>query len=154
MHRFPCITPFVNEVFAREKQHWDYIYLRPPLLVFYFILRTICFPLKFVLHRFPLGFEAYLIDWWMTLGMKYLARYDAAALPPRADGAAKHRRPSGQPQAICSFRPRSDPAGGDVRLLRPTGAVDGRLPQPLAAEVASLMVAVSIGTGDDDALLV
>jgi hypothetical protein len=80
MHRFPYITDYVNDVFAKEKKYWDFILLRPLLLVFYFFLRIIVFPLKFVIHRFPLGFEARLIDRFMTLGLKYLARHDAAEL--------------------------------------------------------------------------
>lgn len=77
-HRFPYLTDYVNRVFAEEKSHWDYILLRPILLVNYFFLRTLSFPLKFVLHRVPYGFEAYCIDWAMAFGMKYLAKYDAA----------------------------------------------------------------------------
>ena len=80
MQRFPYITDYVNEVFANEKEHWDFILVRPLLLVFYFFLRFISFPLKFILRRRPLGFEAYLIDSCMAFGMKYLARYDAAEL--------------------------------------------------------------------------
>ncbi len=80
MQRFPYITDYVNEVFAKEKTHWDFILLRPLLLVFYFFLRFVSFPLKFVLRRFPLGFEGYLIDSCMALGTKYLARHDAAEL--------------------------------------------------------------------------
>ncbi len=80
MQQFPYITDYVNRVFAEEKKHWDFVLLRPLLLVNYFFLRTISFPLKFVFHRVPLGFEAYLIDKTMALGMKYLARYDAAEL--------------------------------------------------------------------------
>ncbi len=82
-HRFPYITDYVNEVFANEKDHWDYVFLRPLLLVSYFFLRTISFPLKFVLHRGTYGFEAKLIDWTMSFGMKYLARYEAAELMVR-----------------------------------------------------------------------
>lgn len=78
--KFPYITDHVNEVFAGEKSRWDYVLLRPLLLVFYFFLRTVSFPLKFVFHRKAYGFEAGVIDWVMSLGMKYLARYDAAEL--------------------------------------------------------------------------
>ena len=54
------------------------------MIVFsYFFQRTISFPLKFIFHRFPLGFEAYAIDWWMTFGLKYLATADAAELMMR-----------------------------------------------------------------------
>jgi len=80
MERFPYITDYINDVFSKEKAHWDYILLRPLLLVFYFFLRFISFPLKFVLRRRPLGFEAYLIDSCMAFGTKYLARHDAAEL--------------------------------------------------------------------------
>lgn len=80
MQRFPYINDYVNEIFAKEKSHWDYVLLRPVLLVLYFILRCISFPLKFFLHRIPYGFEAYLIDRSMAFGMKYLARHDAAEL--------------------------------------------------------------------------
>lgn len=80
MHRFPYITNYVNEVFSKEKTHWDFILLRPILLVTYFFVRFTSFPLKFVFHRFPFGFEAYLIDKTMAFGMKYLARQEAAEL--------------------------------------------------------------------------
>lgn len=80
MHRFPYINEEVNQVFASEKSHWDYMILRPLILVAYFFVRIILFPLKFVFHRVPYGFEACAIDWWMSIGMKYLARHDAAEL--------------------------------------------------------------------------
>ncbi|PHS13747.1 MAG: hypothetical protein COA78_06570 [Blastopirellula sp.] len=80
MYRFPYITDYVNEVFAKEKTHWDFILLRPVLLVAYFFIRFILFPLKFVFHRVPYGFEAFFIDRSMAFGMKYLARHDAAEL--------------------------------------------------------------------------
>jgi len=80
MERFPYITDYVNDVFASERQRWDFKYLRPILLVTYFGLRIISFPIKFILRRHPLGFEGYLIDWWMTFGLKYLARTEAAEL--------------------------------------------------------------------------
>jgi hypothetical protein len=80
MRRFPYINRYANDVFAREKEHWDYVLLRPVVLVAYFFLRTVCFPIKFLFHRRPYGFEAYAIDWWMTFGLKYLARHDAAEL--------------------------------------------------------------------------
>jgi len=80
MHRFPYITDYANDVFSREKTQWDFIVLRPLILVFYFFLRCIIFPFKFIFHRVPYGFEAYLIDRFMALGMKYLARHDAAEL--------------------------------------------------------------------------
>jgi hypothetical protein len=80
MNRFPYINEEVNDVFAKEKYHWDYIVLRPLILVAYFFVRLLIFPIKFIFHRVPYGFEAYAIDWWMAIGMKYLARHDAADL--------------------------------------------------------------------------
>lgn len=80
MNQFPYITDYVNEVFAREKKRWDFVLLRPLIVFGYFFQRSIAFPLKFVFHRVPFGFEAYLIDWWMTWGLKYLATRDAAEL--------------------------------------------------------------------------
>ncbi len=80
MHRFPYITDYANDVFAREQKQWDFVVLRPILLVAYFFVRCVSFPLKFVFHRWPLGFEAWLIDKWMALGLKYVARPEAAEL--------------------------------------------------------------------------
>ncbi|MDZ4819521.1 MAG: hypothetical protein SGJ20_11165 [Planctomycetota bacterium] len=80
MSRFPYITDYINDVFAKEQRQWDFILLRPLLLVAYFFLRVVIFPLQFVLHRRPFGCEAFLIDRSMAFGMKYLARHDAAEL--------------------------------------------------------------------------
>lgn len=80
MQNFPYITAYINRLFSAEKTQWDFILLRPLLLVMYFFLRSVSFPLKFVFHRVPYGFEPYLIDKSMALGMKYLARYEAAEL--------------------------------------------------------------------------
>lgn len=80
MRQFPYITDYVNGVFSKEVESWDYIFLRPLMIVAYFFVRCVLFPLKFVFHRKPFGFEAYLIDWWMTFGIKYVARQDAAEL--------------------------------------------------------------------------
>ncbi len=79
MNRFPYITDYVNELFATEKERWDYIFLRPLIVVSYFI-RCIAFPIKFVVHRVPYGFEGYVIDWVLSFGMKYLARREAIEL--------------------------------------------------------------------------
>ena len=80
MHRFPYINDEVNEVFSKEKSQFDFIVLRPIILFVYFFVRVILFPFKFIFHRVPYGFESYAIDWWMSFGMKYLARHDAAEL--------------------------------------------------------------------------
>ncbi len=80
MHTFPYITDYINRAFSTERQRLDYIVLRPLLLVFYFFLKLVIFPLKFVVHRVPYGFEARCIDALMAVGMKYLASHDAAEL--------------------------------------------------------------------------
>jgi len=80
MIRFPYVTDELNDLFNGEKQRWDYVYLRPVILVVYFIVRCIVMPLKFVFHQFPLGFEGFLIDWFLSVGMKYFARREAIEL--------------------------------------------------------------------------
>jgi len=80
MDSFPYMTDYVNQVFAREKTRADYVFLRPLLLVFYFFMKLVIFPLKFVVHRRPYGFEARCIDATMAFGLKYLASHDAAEL--------------------------------------------------------------------------
>ena len=80
MKQFPYMTDYVNEAFAKEKVRFDYIFLRPILLVLYFFLRSIAFPLKFVFHRKPLGFEGYCIDAVLAFGLKRFASYDAVEL--------------------------------------------------------------------------
>lgn len=80
MAGFPHVTDYVNEVLSREKARLDYVLLRPPILIFYFFLKLIVFPLKFFIHRIPYGFEARMIDASMAFGLKYLASRDAAEL--------------------------------------------------------------------------
>ncbi|MEO8493948.1 MAG: hypothetical protein ABI614_02685, partial [Planctomycetota bacterium] len=83
MMRFPYITEYVNELFEKERSRWDFHLVRPVLVFFYFFLRCIVFPLKFVLHRVPFGFEGFLIDRTLSFGMKYLARREAVELMVR-----------------------------------------------------------------------
>jgi hypothetical protein len=80
VRQFPYITPWINRVFAEERAHWDFVLLRPVLLVAYFFIRTASFPLKFLFHRRPYGFEPWAIDRVMAWGMKYAARPEAAEL--------------------------------------------------------------------------
>ncbi len=80
MLAFPHVSDYVNQVFSKEKMRVDYILLRPVLLIFYFFLRLVVFPLKFVIHRVPYGFESRIIDAAMAFGLKYLASHDAAEL--------------------------------------------------------------------------
>ena len=80
MKRFPYITPYVNELFERELERPDYIFLRPILVVLYFFVRLVVFPLKFLIHRRALGFETYCIDAILCFGIKYLASADAIKL--------------------------------------------------------------------------
>lgn len=83
MKSFPYATPYINEIFAKEEQRLDYIYLRPLLLVLSFLLRFIAFPVKFFIHRRPYGFEGRCIDGILALGMKYFASHDAVELMVR-----------------------------------------------------------------------
>ena len=83
MKSFPYATDYINETFAKEEQRLDYIFLRPLLLVFYFFLRTVSFPIKFLIHRTPYGFEGRCIDGVLALGMKYFASCDAVELMVR-----------------------------------------------------------------------
>ena len=80
MNKFPYIPQPMNELFAREKSRIDFLFLRPLLLVFYFILRVVIFPIKFLIHRRPYGFEGKCIDGFLAFGLKYLASHEAAEL--------------------------------------------------------------------------
>jgi hypothetical protein len=74
------MTDYVNGLFEKERACWDFRLLRPILVFSYFFLRCIIFPLKFVFHRIPFGFEGFLIDWVLSFGMKYFARQEAVEL--------------------------------------------------------------------------
>lgn len=80
MKKFPYITDYVNEQFTKEKERFDYIFIRPILLILYFFLRLVIFPLKFLIHRNPYGFESYCIDGILAYGLKYFASNDAVEL--------------------------------------------------------------------------
>jgi hypothetical protein len=83
MKSFPYVTGYINEVLLKEETRLDYIFLRPILLVCYFFLRTVLFPIKFLFHRNPYGFEGRCIDGILAFGMKYLASCDAIELMVR-----------------------------------------------------------------------
>lgn len=83
MKAFPFLTDYVNETFESEKRRLDYIFLRPILQVSYFLLRIVLFPLKFLIHRRPYGFEARCIDGVLAFGMKYLATVEAVEVVVR-----------------------------------------------------------------------
>jgi hypothetical protein len=83
MKAFPFLTDYVNETFESEKRRLDYIFLRPILQVSYFFLRIVLFPLKFLIHRRPYGFEARCIDSVLAFGMKYLATVEAVEMVVR-----------------------------------------------------------------------
>ena len=80
MHDFPYLTPYVNEIFSREKTRWDYRFLRPVLIVLYFFLRLVLVPFKFVFHRNAWGFEDGLIDRVIAFGIERFAARDALEL--------------------------------------------------------------------------
>jgi len=80
MKRFPHITDDMNIRFEKEKKRLDYLFIRPILLLSYFFLRCIAFPIKFLIHRKPWGFEHYIIDAVLSFGIKYLASKEAVEL--------------------------------------------------------------------------
>ena len=80
MRQFPYIPDDLNDLFARERDRWDFRFLRPLIVVGYFFFRAVVFPLKFTIHRTPWPGEAKVIDWWMAFGLKYLATHEAAEL--------------------------------------------------------------------------
>ncbi|MFK7850361.1 MAG: hypothetical protein AB8D78_05220 [Akkermansiaceae bacterium] len=83
MKSYPYSTDYINETFTKEEERLDYKFLRPILLVLYFFLRIITFPLKFLFHRNPYGFEGRCIDSILAIGMKYFASYEAVELMVR-----------------------------------------------------------------------
>ena len=80
MKQFPYITDYMNETFRKEKQRFDYIFIRPILLILYFFLRCFAFPFKFLFHRKPWGWEGYCIDGVLAFGLKRFASYNAVEL--------------------------------------------------------------------------
>jgi hypothetical protein len=80
MQRFPYITDYVNEIFAKEKVRFDYLFIRPILNISLFSLRFILVPLKFLFHRKAWGFERRLVDRIIAFGIKYLASSEALEL--------------------------------------------------------------------------
>ena len=80
MNKYPYIPKAMNDLFKKEKSRVDYLLLRPILLIIYFFLRVLIFPIKFLIHRRPLGFEGRSIDCLLAFGLKYLASHEAAEL--------------------------------------------------------------------------
>jgi hypothetical protein len=80
MKNFPYLTDYVNEVLEKEQNRFDYVFLRPVLLVLYFLVRPILFSFKYFFHRREYGFEKRCIDSILAFGIKYFASYDAIEL--------------------------------------------------------------------------
>jgi hypothetical protein len=80
MQHFPYVTDYVNQLFDKEKERFDYRFIRPFLTITYFLLRIIIVPLKFLLHRRVWGFERRLIDSIIAFGIKYFASREALEL--------------------------------------------------------------------------
>jgi len=80
MKQLPYISDHLNEIFAEERERFDYRFIRPPLLVLYFFFRCLAFPLKFLVHRNPWGFEGRCIDRVLAIGLKYFASREAVEL--------------------------------------------------------------------------
>lgn len=77
---FPYVTDYVNEIFSKEKSRLDYRLIRPFLTIFYFFLRLVLVPLKFIFHRRAWGFERKLVDRVIAFGIKYCASEEALKL--------------------------------------------------------------------------
>jgi len=77
---FPYVTDYVNKIFDREKERFDYKFIRPFFTIPFFFLRIILVPFKFVFHRNAWGYERKLIDAILSVGIKYLASHDALEL--------------------------------------------------------------------------
>jgi hypothetical protein len=80
VHRFPYVTDYVNEIFDKEKDRFDYKFIRPLITIPYFFLRIVIVPIKFLVHRKAWGFEERFIDGVLAFGIKYLATHEALEL--------------------------------------------------------------------------
>ena len=80
MQSFPYITDYVNELFDKEKQRFDYKFIRPLFTISFFFLRIVLVPLKFLFHRSAWGFEKRIIDSILAFGIKYFASREALEL--------------------------------------------------------------------------
>lgn len=78
--KFPYITDYVNELFHKEKERFDFRFIRPLFTISFFFVRILLVPLKFLFHRRAWGYERRLIDWFIALGIKYLASREALEL--------------------------------------------------------------------------
>jgi len=77
---FPYITDYINELFDKEKERFDYKFIRPIFTISFFFLRIVLVPLKFLFHRRAWGFEKKIIDSILGFGIKYFASRQALEL--------------------------------------------------------------------------
>jgi hypothetical protein len=80
MQSFPYITDYVNELFDKEKERFDYKFIRPIFTISFFFLRIVLVPLKFLFHRSAWGFEKRIIDSVLAFGINYFASHEAIEL--------------------------------------------------------------------------
>jgi hypothetical protein len=80
MQSFPYITDYVNGLFDKEKERFDYKFIRPIFTISFFFLRIVLVPLKFLFHRSAWGFEKRIIDSILAFGIKYFASREALEL--------------------------------------------------------------------------
>src|ERR1044071_5498879 len=80
MQSFPYITDYVNELFDKEKERFDYKFIRPIFTISFFFLRIVLVPLKFLFHRSAWGFEKRIIDSILAFGIQYFASREALEL--------------------------------------------------------------------------
>jgi hypothetical protein len=80
MQSFPYITDYVNELFDKEKERFDYKFIRPIFTISFFFLRIVLVPLKFLFHRSAWGYEKRIIDSILAFGIQYFASREALEL--------------------------------------------------------------------------
>ena len=80
MQSFPYITDYVNGLFDKEKERFDYKFIRPIFTISFFFLRIVLVPLKFIFHRSAWGFEKRIIDSVLAFGIKHFASREALEL--------------------------------------------------------------------------
>lgn len=80
MQSFPYVTDYINEIFDKEKERFDYRFIRPVFTISFYFFRHVLIPIKFIFHRKNWGFESRLIDSLLAFGIKYLASREALKL--------------------------------------------------------------------------
>jgi hypothetical protein len=54
---FPYVTDYLDELLHKEKERFNYRFIRPLLTLSHFFLRIVLVPLKFLFHRWDTRFD-------------------------------------------------------------------------------------------------